>query len=213
MWKAKVKDQLLACAITFMWTWSEHTGKTEIMVFVAKNGLRSDLRVYISFSRGSVPQYSRCMHQMCPCCAHVTCSPWLRHWSLLKGVANFLISVLNCQPWLKPKYGNRSEKKSRLSVFSALLTHECVCWGLVDKRGLNPCDVKAGYLALGLRQASLSQIVQCACDSQTQTKTNGECMGQPCGLYAPGMSWQWCRCECCLSSPMAQPATKLLQSH
>ena len=31
-------------------------------------------------------------------------------------------------------------------------------------------------------------IVQRACDSQSQTKTNGECMSQPCGLYAPGMS-------------------------
>jgi len=191
--------------------WSKHTGKTEIMVFVAKNDLRSDLRVYISFSRGSMPQYSRCVHQMCPCCAYVTCSPWLRHWSLLKGAANFLISVLNCQPWLKPKYGNRSEKKSRLSVFSALLTHECVCWGLVDKRGLNLCDVKAGYSALGLRRASLSQ---CACDSQTQTKTNAECMGQPCGLYAPGMSWQWCRWSVVVVLQwLNQLRTKLLQSH
>ena len=43
MLKAKVKDQLLACAITFMWT---HTSKTERMVFVAKNGLKSNLRVY-----------------------------------------------------------------------------------------------------------------------------------------------------------------------
>ena len=88
---------------------------------------------------------------------------------------------------------------------------ECVCWGLVDKRGFNLCDVKAGFSALRLRRVSLSQ---CACDSQTQTTTNGECMGQPCGLYAPGMSWQWCRCECCHGcSPMAQPATKLLQRH
>ena len=109
----------------------------------------------------------------------------------------------------KPKYG--SEKKSRLSMFSAFLTHECVCWGLVDKRELNLCDVRAGSSALELQRVSLSQIVQCACDSQTQTKTNGECMGQSCGLYAPGMSWQWCRCECChSSSPMAQPATKTL---
>ena len=46
MWKAKVKDQLLACTITFMWTLSEHTGKTERMKLVAKKGLRSDLRVY-----------------------------------------------------------------------------------------------------------------------------------------------------------------------
>ena len=43
MLKAKVKDQLLARAIAFMWT---HTGKTERMVFMAKNGVRSDLRVY-----------------------------------------------------------------------------------------------------------------------------------------------------------------------
>ena len=44
MLKAKVKDQLLlACAVAFMWT---HTSKTERMVFVAKNGLRSNLRVY-----------------------------------------------------------------------------------------------------------------------------------------------------------------------
>ena len=27
----------------------------------------------------------------------------------------------------KPKYGNGSEKKSRLSVFCVLLTNECVC--------------------------------------------------------------------------------------
>ena len=47
----------------------------------------------------------------------------------------------------KRKYG--SEKKSHLSVFSALLTQECVCWGLVDKRGLNFCNVKARYSALG----------------------------------------------------------------
>jgi len=112
----------------------------------------------------------------------------------------------------KLKYG--SEKKSRLSVFTALLTREYVCWGLVDQRGLNLCNVRAGSSALGLWRASLSQIVQCACESQTQTKTSGECMGQPCGLYAPGMSWKWCRCECCYScSPMAQPATKLLQRH
>ena len=30
MWKAKVKDQVLACVIAnFMWTCSEHTGKTD----------------------------------------------------------------------------------------------------------------------------------------------------------------------------------------
>ena len=44
MWKAKVKDKLLAYAISFIWTWSEHTGKTKTMVFVAKNILRSNVR-------------------------------------------------------------------------------------------------------------------------------------------------------------------------
>ena len=61
MLKAKVKDQLLACAVAFMWT---HTGKTERMVFVAKNGLRSDHRgaslynICIIFHGGSVSQFS-----------------------------------------------------------------------------------------------------------------------------------------------------------
>jgi len=41
----------------------------------------------------------------------------------------------------KPKY--RSEKKSCLLVSSALLTHKCVCWGLVPKRWLNHWDVRA----------------------------------------------------------------------
>ena len=54
MLKAKVKDQLLACAIAFMWT---HTIKTDRMVFVAKNGLRSNLRMYNFYGR-SVPQFS-----------------------------------------------------------------------------------------------------------------------------------------------------------
>ena len=58
MLKAKVEDQLFACAIAFMWT---HTGKTERMVFVAKNGLRSDLRVY-NFMTGAWPSSpSRCV--------------------------------------------------------------------------------------------------------------------------------------------------------
>ena len=36
----KILLLLLACAITFMWMWSEHTNKTDRMVFVAKNHLR-----------------------------------------------------------------------------------------------------------------------------------------------------------------------------
>ena len=54
----------------------------------------------------------------------------------------------------KPKY--ESEKKNRSWVFSALLAHECVCWGLVTKRWLYPCDVRAGPWDLGVQRASLS---------------------------------------------------------
>ena len=88
MWKAKVKDQVLVCAIaSFTWTWSEHTGKTEWMVFKAKNGLRSNFRVNNwkkILLRDHAPRSpSRCVlrtHWVCPCCTHVTCSSWLHHW-------------------------------------------------------------------------------------------------------------------------------------
>ena len=83
-----------------------------------------------------------------------------------------------------------------------------VCRGLVAKRWLNPCD---GYenRIVGSRTAASFTV---ACESQTQVKTNGEWAKYM--DYVPGKSWQWCRCECChSSSPMAQPATKLLQRH
>jgi len=77
--------------------------------------------------------------------------------------------VENAEVW-KPKYGNkvlkrsmetevRSEKKSCLSVFSVLLSHGCVFWGLVTKRWLYPCNVRAGSYALGLQCVSPSQIM------------------------------------------------------
>jgi len=57
------------------------------MVFVAKNGLRSDLRVYNSWrEHAPVPLADACTECACyvhalnvPCCAHVTCSSSLRH--------------------------------------------------------------------------------------------------------------------------------------
>ena len=55
--------------------------RLERMVFVAKNGLRSNLRVYNfpqNFKAGACPlSPSRCVlgvHWMCPWCAHATCS-------------------------------------------------------------------------------------------------------------------------------------------
>ena len=54
MLKAKVKDQLLACAIAFMWT---HKGKTERMVFVAKMASEA-ISGCIIFHGRSVPQFS-----------------------------------------------------------------------------------------------------------------------------------------------------------
>ena len=57
----------------------EHTGKTERIVFVAENGLRSG----IIFMVGTCPRSpSRCVlltHWLRLYCAHVTCSSWLCH--------------------------------------------------------------------------------------------------------------------------------------
>ena len=62
---------------SFMWTWRKHTGKTEGIVFVAKNSLTGDFRV------GACPRFpSRYVlrtQSMCPCCAHVTCSSGYIH--------------------------------------------------------------------------------------------------------------------------------------
>ena len=83
-----------------------------------------------------------------------------------------------------------------------------VCRGLVAKRWLNPCDGCENRI-VGSRTAASFTV---ACDSQTQVKTNGEWAKYM--DYVPGKSCQWCRCKCChSSSPMAQPATKLLQRH
>ena len=57
---------------------------------------------------------------------------------------------------METKVQKRSTKKSRLSVFSALLTLDCVCWGLVASGWLYPCNVRAGSWDLGLQWASLS---------------------------------------------------------
>ena len=82
MWKAKVKDQLLACAIAFMWTWNEHTGKGYLWPKMASDMISECQKVFMAGVCPSSP--SRCMlraHWMCPCCAHINCSSWLRHWS------------------------------------------------------------------------------------------------------------------------------------
>ena len=105
----------------------------------------------------------------------------------------------------KTKYG--SEKRSCLLVFSALLTHEYVCWGLVDKTWLYPCNERARSEALGLHWGLLSQIMHVT----ARPNQDKWWVGQPCGLYPPRFSWQQRRCECCHSSPpKAQPVTKLL---
>ena len=67
---------LITCAIaSFMWTWSEHTGKTEELYLWPKTA--SEARVW-SFMAGSCPRsHSKCvlrMHWVWPCYAHVTCS-------------------------------------------------------------------------------------------------------------------------------------------
>ena len=56
-------DQLLACAIAFMWTQREHTGKTERVVFVAKKALEAILESK-NLNGGSVPQFPQQMRVM-----------------------------------------------------------------------------------------------------------------------------------------------------
>ena len=59
----------------------------------------------------------------------------------------------------QPKYG--SKKKGCLSVFSALLTYDCVtvCWALVAKGWPYLCDLRARSWDLGLQRASLSRCI------------------------------------------------------
>ena len=100
---------------------------------------------------------------------------------------------------LKLKYGN--EKSSHLLVFSTLLTCDCVAM-------LRPCGLKGYYITvmweLDLRLQDCSQHrYHKLCMLQLTQKQDKWWVGQPCGLYAPGFSWQWYRC-CHSSSPMAQ---------
>ena len=64
----------------------------------------------------------------------------------------------------KPKYGR--EKKSCLSVFSALLIHNCVCWGLCSQgvplyAWVNPCNARARHWALGLDKRHYHEACDC----------------------------------------------------
>ena len=112
--------QILACAIAFMWSWNEHTGKTEIMVFVAKSDLRSDLRVYNSkfLMVGPCPgSTSRCvlrMHWMCPCCGHVTCSFWLWHWLASNTTLKFMTSTSQCLQMQTSEYVTKYQIWTRM---------------------------------------------------------------------------------------------------
>ena len=82
MWKAKVKDQLLARAIAFMWTWNEHTGKGYLWPKMASDMISECQKIFMAGVCPSSPsRYVLRRHWMCPCCAHINCSSWLRHWS------------------------------------------------------------------------------------------------------------------------------------
>ena len=61
MWKAKVKDQLLAHAIAFMWT----EMSIQVRGIYGQNGLRHDLRVSKSFHGRSVPQFTEQIRVTC----------------------------------------------------------------------------------------------------------------------------------------------------
>ena len=90
----------------------------------------------------------------------------------------------------KQKYG--SEKKSRLSVSSALLTHDCVFWRCVAKGWLSPSYVRAVF------QGSQTAVhghhyhdATVSLGGQTQPKANDKWVNHP-GY----------RCECCHSSSL-----------
>ena len=99
----RVKNQVSACAIAFRWTWNKHRGKTERMVSVAKNSLRSDLRVKKKFTAKTCPsRHGRCVlhtHWMCPWCryTHLT---WIGHLASATALAvqcHICINFTSCK--------------------------------------------------------------------------------------------------------------------
>ena len=92
----------------------------------------------------------------------------------------------------KQKY---ESKKSRLLASSALLTHNCVCWGLVAN-GCLPViwEQDPGFLGYSERLYHDAMISKWPDPTQ-------DCrwVGQPCKFYAPNQS---SRCKCCHSSSL-----------
>ena len=84
-----------------MWTWSEHTGKSERMVFVAKNNLTKKISECKIFMAGACPSFlSRCVlrtHRLYPYCALVTCLSWLRHCQGLVNVMPYPLVCIHAQ--------------------------------------------------------------------------------------------------------------------
>ena len=106
------------------------------------------------------------------------CKPSRKHWSAQTKVQ-------------KPNY--RSERKNHLSVFSALLTHKCVL-RLCSQKVTQSLQCESRML--GSRTAV--SVAYNLCMSQPDPTQDKRWVDK---VYAPGMSWQWCRCECCHSSP------------
>ena len=110
----------------------------------------------------------------------------------------------------KQKYG--IEKKSCLSVLSALLTHEFVCWGLVAKGLYILFIVRAGSWNLGMQRKSLSW---CIWPPVSVARPKPRLI-----VSGPTMQalWFWCSCDSDAdtrifhkeSPPVAQPVTNLL---
>ena len=88
--------------------------------------------------------------------------------------------MLKCGNW-STETGACSEKKSCLSVSSALLTHNWVYWGLLAKGWLSPSDLRAESCGLGPQQASLSWC-------------HGEWANCASSILLM-LLWQWYRCK------------------
>ena len=94
MWKAKVKVQLLARPIAII-MWTEVSIWVRV-VFVAGNGLRSDLRSTFKFFMAEASPQSRVTHVTCICCMHWLCPCNLLILAMPLKSSTYIPSYLRC---------------------------------------------------------------------------------------------------------------------
>ena len=138
-----------------------------------------------------------------------TCT-WKKNCVYATIILRALLSGASGKRWSAETEVRKWEEKPPISVWCLIDSRMCV---------LRPCRQKGAQSlrcesrVFGSRTVASVTIAMCMWQPEPNQDQRWV-HGQPCGFYAPGMSWQWCRYDCCYSSsPMAQPATKLLQRH